>query len=214
MLNNFDAGLKNYKPYVGYIDVTFSSFMKQHASLSLVNTFIKHKSIVICEHEDDRKNCENINMSGYAFEKNNYTCISLQSSFFGVFLSYKIERPIFDGFKKDMDFSLNAISRNVMSINDFFVEIDEKKLTYLRENKTARMKKSGLIDFNSSEIESLIRNKIASNYIYNLTYLKQYETMKFNILIEKELGSNERIRIMVALEYIPTKKTLRLITMV
>lgn len=214
MLNDLDTGLTSYKPYVGYIDVTFSSFMKHHASLSLVNSFIKHKSIVINEHEDDRENSENINMSGYAFEKNNYKCVSLQSSLFGVFLSYKIERPIFGAFKRDTDFSLNAISKNILNIDEFNVEIDEKKLTYLRENKTGRMKKSGLINFNKSEIECLIRDKIASNYIYNLTYLKQYRTMKFNILIEKELDSDERMRMMVALEYIPAKKTLRLITMV
>lgn len=214
MLNDLDTGLTSYKPYVGYIDVTFSSFMKHHASLSLVNSFIKHKSIVINEHEDDRENSENINMSGYAFEKNNYTCVSLQSSLFGLFLSYKIERPIFGAFRRDTDFSLNAISKNILNIDEFNVEIDEKKLTYLRENKTGRMKKSGLINFNKSEIESLIRDKIASNYIYNLTYLKQYGTMKFNILIEKELDLDERMRMMVALEYIPAKKMLRLITMV
>ncbi|MBU1007156.1 MAG: hypothetical protein KKH08_06180, partial [Candidatus Omnitrophica bacterium] len=160
-------------------------------------------------------NIENVNMSGYPFEKNSYKCLSLQDSLFGMFLSYKIERPVFGGFSRDAVFSLNAISKNILSIDDFDIELEDKKLTYLVEKKTGRMKKSGLINFEREEIENFIREKISSNYIYNLAHIKQHGITKFNILIEKSVKKNEEpIRLMVALECIPDTKKLRVITMV
>ncbi|PMM35401.1 hypothetical protein BCT55_15215 [Vibrio splendidus] len=210
-LNN---GLGNYKPYTGYIDVTFSGFMKNYASTTLVRSFIKHKNFIICGHEDDREHSENVNMSGYAFEENGYRCISVQDSLYGVFLSYKVERRVYDGFKRDTDFSINSITSNVLAIDNFDVEIDERKLTYLKENKTGRMKKSELIHFDKQELEALIRSKISDNYIYNLTYLKEHDITKFNILIEKQVDNQLPVRMMVSLEYIPSMHKLRLITMV
>ncbi|WP_415900621.1 hypothetical protein [Neptuniibacter sp. QD48_11] len=214
LLKQIDDGLKSYIPYTGYVDVTFSCFMKRYASVSLVNSFIKHKNIVICGHEDDRDNSENINMPGYAFEENSYRCYSLQASLVGIFLSYKIERPVYDGFKRDTEFAINSISSNVLAIDGFDVEIDDSKLNYLRKHKTGRMKKSELISFSRAELEGLIREKIGDNYLYNLTHLKEHATTKFNILIEKLVSNGPPVRLMVALEYIPNERKLRLITMV
>jgi len=214
LLNRLDDGLKEFKPYTGHIDVTFSCFMKRYASVSLVNSFIKHKGIVICSHEDDRDDADNINMPGYAFEENNYKCFSVQDSLFGVFMSYKIERPVFEGFKRDTEFAINSITSNVLAIDDFDVEIENSKLQYLKEKKTGRMKKSQLIQFERKELEALIRSKVSDNYLYNMTYLEEHGTAKFNVLIEKEVSDGMAIRLMVALEYMPIDRKLRLITMV
>lgn len=214
LLKRLDEGLKPFRPYTGFIDVTFACFMKRYASVTLVNSFIKHKGIVICGHGDDRDNSENVNMPGYAFEDNNYKCLSLMDTLVGVFLSYKIERPVYKGFARDTDFSINSITSNVLAINDFEVEIDDRKLKYLKENKTGRMKKTELVSFECAEIDALIREKVADNYLYNMTYLEEHGTTKFNILIEKEVSEGLPIRIMVALEYMPEHRKLRLITMV
>jgi len=214
LLRQIDKGLKEYSPYTGYVDVTFSCFMKTYASTSLVNTFVKHKGTVICGHEDDRDNSDNVNMPGYAFEENDYKCLSLQDSLVGIFLSYKIERPVYDGFKRDADFAINSITSNVLAIDDFDVEIDELKLKYLKENKTGRMKKSELIGFEREELEALIRKKVSDNYLYNMTHLEEHGTTKFNILVERQVGNGRLVRLMVALEYMPNDRKLRLITMV
>ena len=213
LLEQIDRGLKPFKPYTGYIDATFSCFMKFYASMILCNTFIKHKDIVICGHEDDRDNSENVNMSGYAFEDNHYKCVSLQESLVGVFLSYKIERPVNKGFERDTEFSINSIARNVLAIDNFDVEIDQNKLKYLKREKTGSMRKSELIHFDQKELETLIRKKIADNYLYNLCYLKEHDISKFNIVLEKKVSSGDPIRLMVALEYMPEHRKLRLITM-
>ncbi|ENG3801786.1 hypothetical protein [Proteus mirabilis] len=214
MLEKFDVGLSNYKPYIGHVDVTFSSVLKQYCSRILCHCGIKHKSVVIMSHEDDRDNDENVNMLGYPFEKYGYKCLSLQDTLFGNLLSYKIECPVLNGFERDRDFSLNSISKNVLTIDDFDVEIDDRKLVYLRENKEGIMKKSEMIYLDKSEIEYFIRERLASNYIYNMTYLEEYGTSKFNIMLEKELSDGQKIRLMLALEYMPQDKKLRLITMI
>ncbi|WP_199825214.1 hypothetical protein [Halomonas sp. G11] len=214
LLKLMDEGLKGYKPYTGYVDITFSCFMKKYASVTLVDSFIKHKGVVICGHEDDRDNSENVNMPGYAFEENGYKCLSLQDSLAGVFLSYKIERPVYEGFRRDAEFSINSISKNVSAIDDFDVEIDEGKLKYLEENKYGRMKKAELLGFEREEIEAHIKGKINNNYIYNMTLLKDHGVAKFNVLLEKDVSNGIPVRLMVALEYMPTQRKLRLITMV
>ena len=216
LLNKIDNGLKQFKPYVGYIDITFSCFMKQHVSFYLVNEFIKHKEIVICGHEDDRDNHDDINMSGYPFEENKYNCCSLQGSLFDIFLSYKIERPVFEGFERDINFAINSVSNNVLDIGDLNVEIADEKLKYLKENKSGIMKKADFINFERKDIESLIQEKIRGNYLYDMTYLKDHKTIKFNLIIEKKVNNiiSPIIRLRVTLEYIPDKETLRLITMV
>jgi hypothetical protein len=214
MIESFNNGLKDYLPYVGFIDVSCSSFMKTYSSMILCNIFIKSKNVIIMGHEDDLDESRNVNVCGYPFEENNYKFISLPSYLFGVFLSYKIERQVFPGFSRDTDFSINAISKNVLAITDFEVEIEPKKLRYLLESKTGKMKKAGLINLSPTEIEELIRQKISSNYIYNLTYLKEHNTIKFNIIVEKCVADiNETVRLAVSLEYIPSTKILRLITM-
>lgn len=214
MLKNFNDGLRNYSPYIGFIDVSYSSFMKTYISMTLCNSFIKNKNVIIMGHEDDRDESEDVNMRGYPFEENGYRCISLSSSLFEVFLSYKIERQVFPGFSRDTEFGINSISKSVLAIEDFSIHIDGKKLTYLFENKVGKLKKAGLIRFTSKELEDLIRQKISSNYIYNLTHIKKHGTTKFNIIIEKYAEDiDEIVKLTISLEYMPSSKKLRLITM-
>lgn len=213
ILKNFNEGLREYAPYIGFIDVSYSSFMKTYVSVTLCNDFIKNKNTIIMGHEDDRDESENVNMCGYPFEENGYRCVSLSSSLFGVFLSYKIERQVYTDFSRDTEFAINSISKNVLAIEDFSIHIDDKKLTYLIENKTGKLKKAGLIHFTTEELEDLIRQKISSNYIYNLTHIKKHSTTKFNIIIEKYVeDTDEIVKLTVALEYMPSSKVLRLIT--
>jgi hypothetical protein len=214
MVNDFQNNLKSFKPFVGYIDLNFSSYLKTYFSTILCKNFIKHKKTIICGHEDDLSNDENCNMSGYSFEENGYSCKSLQSTFVELFLSYKIEREVYPGFENDTTFSINSISKNVSEIVNFKVIVDEKKLQYLIENKEGILKKSGILNINKLELENLILDRINNNYIYNMTYLNNYDTVKFNILIEFKVPDNDKIvKLNVALEYMNDEKSLRLITM-
>jgi hypothetical protein len=214
MVNDFQSNLSKYEPFVGYFDLKYSSYLKTYFSTILCKSFIKHKRTIISGHEDDLSNDENCNMSGFSFEENGFTCKSLQSTYTDLFLSYKIEREVFSGFEDDTTFSINSISKNVFEIKDFKINVDEKKLQYLIENKEGILKKSGILNINTTELEKLILDRINENYIYNLTYLNNYDTVKFNILLEYKVPDKDSIvKLNVALEYIDTEKSLRLITM-
>lgn len=214
MHKNINDGLSKYVPYIGYIELNYSSFIKTYFSAILINCFIKHKNIIVMAHEDDREDAEDINIKGYPFEVNGYLCRSMKSMNYDVFLSYKIERNVYKGYEIDTTLSLNAITSKAMKIDNFNILIDEKKLTYLKEYKTGKLKKANLINFNKTELEQLIKNKINSNYIYNMEFLEEYDTLKFNLIIETVASdTKETVKLTLALEYIPKQKELRLITM-
>ena len=69
MLNNFNEGLAGYAPYIGFIDVSYSSLMKTYISMVLPNAFMKSKNTIIMGHEDDRDESENVNIRGFSFEE-------------------------------------------------------------------------------------------------------------------------------------------------
>jgi hypothetical protein len=214
MVATFNDGLKQFNPYVGYFDLTYSSFLKTYLSTILVRLFIKSKTIIIAGHEDDRNNEEDVNVSKYPFEKNGFKCKSIQSMYYSLFLSYKIERKVYEGFESDTNFAINAISENVLDISDFTILVKEDKLRYILNEKADNLERAGITNLTLDELEIIIKAKIRSNYIYNLSFLKQSGTLKFNILIEtKRTDTNKLMKLVVALEYMPMDKILRLITM-
>lgn len=214
MVKTIHEGLKSFEPYVGYADMTFASRFKIFLSTMLVNDCIKHRDIVLMGHEDDRDNKEDVNMRSYPWEDSGFTCRSLQDMYFGVLLSYKIERPVFKGFETDTEFSLNAVNPDPMPIAEFEIRIDEKKLGYLAAEKAGTLKRMGLLNGDLSELKAMIAAKISSSYIYNMTYDEQHDISKFNIILEIRPTDGARpLRVLAALEYIPHERSLRLLTL-
>ncbi|RYX80139.1 hypothetical protein EON73_05705 [bacterium] len=203
-------GLNTFEGYVGYFDLNYASPIKTFLSTILTRPFLKSKNTILNASEGN----EDVNMTGYPFEPNGYKVKGVDELCYGLFLSYKIEREIFSGYETDTLFSLNAITENVLDISDFELLIEENKLEYLLKEKADNLKRAGMANFSTQELEQLIKNKIRSNYIYNLSYLSDFKTTKFNILIETpRTDNNIPMKLTVALEYKALEKTLRLITM-
>jgi len=95
-ISSIVAGLMNKPFFIGHIDMTFNGILKTLFSFSLIHHAIKHKNIVIQGHEPDRDEDEDINMSGYPYERNGFVVKSVSDDYLGVFLSYKVE-SIFRG---------------------------------------------------------------------------------------------------------------------
>ncbi len=205
-------GLLDYEPFVGFADMTYSSRMKLYLSTMLVNSFVKHKQIILQEHEPDRSNSEDINMSSYPFEENGYICKSIADPLFGLMLSYKIERFYLPDRERDAEISLNSVSPNPADISKLELVIEDKKLKYLQEKKGASLERAGLSKYGLDELRQKISEKLASSYIYSMTFVEKHDTTKFNIILEFETDEGKRSRHIAALEYIADRNVLRLIT--
>ncbi|MEO6979998.1 MAG: hypothetical protein ABI113_16535, partial [Mucilaginibacter sp.] len=123
-------GLKNYSPYVGYFDLTFSSPIKHVLSSILVRAFVKNRNQIIVPDEITGKH----NPTMFDFEKHGFQCYSIESLCYDIFLSYKIERPA-EQSEEDIRFSLNAVSVMVLTLSDFDLVIEEAKMQYLMTEK-------------------------------------------------------------------------------
>jgi hypothetical protein len=206
--------LSEFPAYIGFIPATFSSRAKTYLSTTLVNSFLTHRNRVIMGHEDDRPNEENVNIVGYPFEEFGYEVCSLQASYFDVFLSYKIERAVFPGFEVDTEMSLNAVSRQVLPLEDCRVLLDETKYVYLKSEKLGKLKKAGISELDSAELARLIETKIVSSYIYDLVYLEEHHVVKFNLMIEvPRTDGGYPTKLTAALEFKPVEKVIRVITL-
>lgn len=206
-------GLINFEGYVGCANTTYSSNFKTLLSMKLSSLCVKFGRKIIQGHEDDRDDAENVNMCGYPFEENGYDCVSIRSNLEGVFLSYKIERPILDGFEVDTDFSVNAVNSNIADLRDLNILVEDAKLEYIKKAKSGSLHYAGLSEISAEELQEIIRCKISSNYIYNMSHLEDYNVTKFSIVIEVLDKNSEPFRLMAALEYRPGNKELRLLTL-
>jgi hypothetical protein len=214
MIARFDAGLRPFAGYVGLVDVTNGSVFKFLLSTMLANVFIKHGRVILQEHEDDRPNEEDVNLSGLPFEAFGYTCRSLQSYLQGPLLTYKIERPVFDRHDTDTEMSLNAVSAKPLPLCDFSIEVDEAKAAYVRSHNVSAMARAGLEQVSANELRRLIASKIRMSYIYRLEYQAAFDITKFNVIIEVPSREGDQpVRLLAALEYRPNDQTLKLITL-
>jgi hypothetical protein len=207
------SGLLPWNGYVGRIPSTYSSRTKDWLSTTLSSQYVKLDRTFIGQHEDDVSEDENYNLPGWPLLEHGFSCISLQSMYFGLFLSYKIERRVVPG-ETDTIHSLNAMSTSPQDLATFRVDIDEHKLAYLAEHGGS-FRPAGLDTNTRDEIAELIRLRISQNYIYEL-HLKEHEggtTSKFNIMLEFPGTRETPVRMQATIEYQPDERVLRVITL-
>ena len=212
-LGRLHQGLASSGSYLGYIPMTFLSRAKIYVSTTMAGFLLKKGNTLIMAHEDDRPNTEDINITLYDLEQCGYKITSLQSTYFSIFLTYKIERPVYKGDETDIEISLNAISSDIQPLKEFSVLLDEAKHGYLINAKLGKLHKAGLAEADRTQIESIIQAKVSASYVYNLVYLDEHDVMKFNIMLEIARSDGYPTRMTAALEYMPEKKLLRVITL-
>jgi hypothetical protein len=213
MVDQIDTAFCDYAPYSGFADTTYSSRFKTYLSTILVNHYIQHRRVIICPHEDDRPDSDDVNMPGYPFEYAGFKVRSVPGDAFGVLLSYKIERAVTTGFESDIEFSLNAIHPNPLPLDDFEVIVEERKFEHLSKAKTESLRRAGFLDVGHEKLGKMIRAKIESNYVYSMRYLAEHGTALFNIMLEVSSAQGKPFRVLAGLSYEPDRKQLRLVTL-
>ena len=210
-----DSKLQQLPAYVGYLPCTYSSAAKTFTSLKLMNYVIKHGGTVIMGHEDDRPNTQDFNLHQHDYVTQGFGLRSIQSIYFGTFLSYKPERLLLDFTDDDLNIAVRAMSPVVAPLAEFTVLIEDAKFEkYLQTTKLGKLQKAGLAELTKAELETAIRSKLRMNYLYNLEWVSQstHQLSKFNILLEFPRVGGHPERVVVALEYRPVDRILRLVT--
>lgn len=217
MASDIVQGVARYEPFIGYVDASTSSPMKDWLSISLVNGYLKHGPVMLNGHEDDVPNTEDYNLKGWPLEERGYLCRSIQDMYFHLFLGYKIERRVVAGAESDTDFALTAISGRPLPFSELDVQVAEAKSTYLREQHGSSLSRAGLHELSDEELIATIKAKINDSYIYNLRYEASHETSLFNIIIEVSVpelsGGAKTTRLLASLAYEPHECRLRLVTL-
>lgn len=206
-------GLLPWRAYVGRVPSTYSSRTKDWFSTTLSTRYIKLDRTFIGEHEDDVSNRKNYNLPGWPLDDHRFSSMSLQSMYFSLFLSYKIERRVVPG-ETDTIHALSAISASPLDLSTFAVEIDDRKCEYIA-NHGGGFRSAGLESTNRADIAELIRLRIERNYIYDMQ-LSAHEggsTSKFNIMLEFPREKATPVRMQATVEYLPDDQILRVITL-
>lgn len=208
MLTTIRDGLKKYPPYMGSIDGGALTTFKKISTTILVNCFLKCKENIFMAAESG--NNDDCNVLGYPFEEYGYKCKCFPDYLYHMFLSYKIERPPLDG-ETDTLFGLNAISPSIIPLDDITVKLKPDRLNYLLKEKNGSLKKANLLNLSHDVLAERIKEKIKTNYIYNLEQNHTYNTLKFAILIDFDPQKSSS-KILIPFIYRPSKKEIEILS--
>lgn len=210
-----DSILRAHKAYLGYVPCTYASLAKTFVSMHLVNLVIKQGDTVILGHEDDRPNNENYNLHLHDYMALGLRLKSLQLMYFSTFMSYKPEWMLMEESDDDLEIALRSMSGAVAPLTEFTVTIEDAKFKkYLKTVKLGKLTKAGLADLTKAELEAAIREKLRMSYLYNMQWVDEptHQLSKFNVMLEFPRQGGHPERMVVALEYRPAERVLRLVT--
>lgn len=213
-LSKIGNALKELKYYVGYLDLTFSSHLKDIVASTIAQGCIFYNGIVIMPTDEVEDDTNPRNYSMIEFEKYNYTIRNINQIAYSSFLSFKIQRRYYKFDNDDQVFSLNTVVKEPMLIDKYDILIEEKKYSYLLKEKFGVLSIAGLESLEIDQLRDIIRENINTNYIFNMEYNHDFECLKFNTFIDlySKINSN-RQKYILSFEVLNDSKELRLITM-
>jgi hypothetical protein len=181
-IEKINESLKNEDFFVGECDMTYASMFKSYISQSMGTCFVKIGERIIMGHEDDIEDNSNMNMAGLPFEKSGYSITSIQGSYFDLFLKYKVDSDFVPELNtSDNEIVSNLISKNLNDITSLDMSIPSKKIRYVEDTKKVLTR----MEISSSDFTALIKRKINTSVIYNMTFDKTHDVVKFTIFIDR-----------------------------
>lgn len=174
---------RNKDFFIGMIDLTFHSVLKDyivHFS-PLVNILVRSKDKIYLPEDSP--------YTQFIYDRGSLCVQEIESNIFDLLLSFKIET----NYETDDDRRLAVESingtdypHNMKEVNLFVHPDKVDKYLLLNDNKSAIMRSLGLGEINSSDLSTLILDKLESCYFYNLEFMegKDFKVSKFSVVIE------------------------------
>lgn len=174
--------------YIEFSELNLNSLFKTLLSTVLYQSFIKHNKIII-ESSPDVEYIEKNECPNFAILKHyHYKFLNINSDYYTIFLEYRIPSFIKQN-DKDLYHSLKYLN------NDFYykiikqlnIVISDDKILYLLNKTEYILNKWKLKDI--VEIRNFLINKISESLligeIFDIEFMSEYNTYKFNIYIER-----------------------------
>lgn len=200
--------------YLGYVPTTYGSHFRTVVSTMLPTAFIKHKNLVLLDHGGDLPWVSHENEIGYPFAENGLRVVSVKSQLHSPLLSYKIQSEVLPMYQEDVLVSLNAISDQPLSLDNFEVVFPHGKFDYLHgETKVGLLKLAGLDELSPQALASVIQAELSNDYIYRLQTNHQDGTVQFNVVLELRRDDGAPVKVAVGLKYFPETATLSFVSM-
>lgn len=209
--NDIALSLKSNSSYVGCIDMSFSSYLKDVLSMCIGQRFFKLKNkICVPVPEDDTNNPQgyvDFDFSNYKFD-----IIGIEDTLYMSFLSYKIEHSYYAFDNSDQKLGLNAVVTNPKIISDYKIIIEDSKYEYLLKEKLGSLEIMGIDSLSKEKLIELLQARINTNYIFNIKFSEDFDCLKCATLIEIYNETNRK-KYLTVFEVKNDTKELRLISM-
>jgi len=203
--------LERLKYFVGYCNLSYSSYLKNAVSASINQQLLLHDKKVLQVSIDGE--FEDVNYTHFDFENTDFKIINIDGYQYYSFLCYKIKRDFFEIDVSDQVFSVNSVCQRTDIINDYEVIVDDNKFKYLLDNKSGSVKSVGGANVTKQYFIQKIVENINTNYLYNLD-LNEYGCLKFNTDLEiYDENTTKKSRCVASFEIVMEKKQIRLITL-
>jgi hypothetical protein len=214
MVESMHSGLLDFDAYIGYIPTQNSSPIRTYLSSTVSQAYVKVGRFVVGQHEEDADPKENWNLLGWPFENFGYEVKSVPETLYGLFLTYKIERPAPYDDLSDTRFSLNALSDNPQPLASLEVLVTEEKARYVADEKGESLARAGLRSITDEMLAGLISGKVEQNYIYMLQDKSDVDALLFDLILElPHERSGRQVRLMCSMNYRPDDGILKLVTL-
>lgn len=217
-IERFHAALKKLPRYRGYIDVTFASSVRDYLARCVTFSRIFSDSRIVVDHGPDEPVIGSEDPTGYPFEEFGYEVVRVIDTHAMTFLDYKIESDWTANSELDAKLSVAAVTGEEIDLDDTEVfvppdKLDKYLLSAKHPDKRARMTGIGFAQITPEELEEVIRERLAMNYIFNLRMGQDGLTPSFSVPAEFEHQDGTPTRRLIALKWQAVERRISLVTM-
>lgn len=214
-IDSLDSALATNPRYMGYIDVSFRSAVRDYLDWTVAPEWVLNGKRVILSHGGDDPFVDSQNPMGFDFEENGFSVTSLVDVYFTAFMNYKVESSSTDAAREDRLLNLAAVTGQLIDIESTDVHVHPDKLDkyLLRDkNKLKLMTSIGLETVTPAGLADIIKQKIELSYLCDLRFAPD-GTPVFAVPMEFEKPDATLTRRRISLKYDPTQGRISLVTM-
>ncbi|WP_040509733.1 hypothetical protein [Gordonia soli] len=206
-----ELGLRGTPGFIGVVDTTLQSPIKNLISGTLSANLLKAGSTYISAHYDEIEPKEGVYEGNW--DLGTARTVSVFEVLFGQYLVYKIQRSSDGALSRNEALILTSLdasySRKTSSKID--VSITDSKFDYLTSAKGVNLENMGLGHLTSDQLCSLVLDKVRHHYLYGLRLLENGDLL-CSTLIELERAGSSSYRAEVGLRLEPDDDTFHITT--